>query len=128
MKKNIYFSLDKLKLPIQAINSEFCGAYVCFAVVELFKSKTKSVASLFKQYKPGTRSLNDKRISSYVNTKWPNQLCSVKSKSNINQLKIPLFMRKNGNYVKKTQFCPKLTYGDTKCLKLCKCAKNLCCD
>ena len=126
-EQDISFKLDTLELQIQSFGTDFCGGYVCFGVVELFKSRYKSVSALFKNFNTNTKKKNDKHIATYINRNWPQKICRVRWNSKEYPLKIPLALRKNMKLGKSTNFCPKITYGHNKCLRICNCDHGLCC-
>ena len=113
---NITFKIDMLKQPIQNKRSEFCGAYACFGVIELFKNPFKTVGLLFNKFKSRTKIMNDRRISNYVIKRWPESICSLNLSSNPNSIKIVLTDRRLNKKIFTAQFCSKMTYGSTKCL------------
>ena len=102
------YHFDSLDKPIQHPYSLTCGAHVCYFIAKCINSSIKTQYNKFEKH---DKKKNDEIVMKFIRINWPTNYCNTPTPSK------SMLHRKN-------HFCPIKAYGDSSCLKTCKCCSN----
>ena len=114
----IPFKLDRIKRPIQAPYSKFCGPYAAYAIIKSHRERHTPLKKIFAPFSTNRRN-NDRKIEYFLTKQWPSRSCHTN----------PIYynMKMSLNLLKKQPpFCPKINLSTKKCFKKCLCQEACC--
>ena len=122
----VNFKFDFMTRGLQCFSSKLCGIYSVYCVIKVCHTQRTvrlSLKNIFAKF-TGSRRENDKKMITYVKSKWPNDYCHDNSSENGN-FKLDLDKLDKKSQFNPPPFCPKKTLDIKGCLKTCLCSSCL---